>query len=69
MPISFVTLREDREVGDFVMDLTLTHLARYCREGVALGQSLSLDSLLESRDIQRWWDRLKCNRVVLLPVV
>ena len=68
-PISFATLSDGREVGDLVMDLTLTHLANYCRKGVVLGQSLSLDFLLASKNIQRWWGSLKCYRVVLLPVV
>ena len=31
--------------------------------------SLSLDTLLASKDIQRWWDGLKGHRVVMLPVV
>ena len=69
LPISFATLGEGREVGDLVMDLTLTHLAHYCRKGVALSHSLSLDTLLASEDIQRWWDGLKCHRVVMLPIV
>jgi hypothetical protein len=69
LPISFATRKDGKEVGDLVMELTLTLLACYCREGVALGQPLSLDTLLESRDILKWWDPLKCNRVVLQPVL
>ena len=69
LPISFATLSEGRDVGDMVMDLTLTHLAHYCGKGVALSHSLSLDILLASEDIQCWWDGLKGHRVVLLPII